>query len=1096
MPTPVSAARQCLTEEAARALDAAVTVARRRNHAQTTSLHAISALLTHPSATLRDACGRARRTIACDPSLQFRTLELSVGISLDRLPTTTSSKSSTSSSSFSAGDGPPVSNSLMAAIKRSQANQRRNPENFHFMILQQQQNQNNNQIIPQTTSTLKVEMKQFMLSILDDPIVSRVFGEAGFSSYDIKLALLQPPIVQQPNSNSFLYSRLNRPVFLYNVEAGGPIGPGLGLPLMGSDQNCRRILDVLVKKERRNPLLMGGNAKGALKGFMDFVEKGKMGILPNELSGLSAVCVEKEICEYVMGNKSEETMSFRLKEVGSMVEKCLGAGVVVSFGEVEVLVKDEVVNSVGFVVEQLSSLLRNHGGKVWLVGVAGNCEAYSKFLGLFPNVDRDWDLHLLTLTSSSSPSATSSSSFMGSFVPLGGFFSTPSEFRSSSSTLINHNNNNSPSSSSSSSSSSPSSTLLLSRCDTCNEKYEQEMAELLNKVGHGDSGGYPTSLLWLQRDQNKGAMDLVKINEDNTNLNGKIFGLQRKWNEICQHVHHKHETSPTTRFPFGTIKVPLSLNEIQYSNQIPQILNKQKLPFSSSSPFGSVAVNNEIIEQVPQVSWLSPSTKATVNNVTTDLGLGTMYNTSNAQEPNTPKVHDHKGNLQHLSDSVSVDFEAMNEGSTHQIAISKPCSAPNFEGKFNSIDFKSLHKVLIEKVGWQEEAIYAINRAISLCSPGKRHSSYIRADTWLAFFGPDRVGKRKIALAIAECLFGNRDNLISVDLSSLEGLYPSNSVFEFQSPYCHDSLKRKTVVDYIAGELGKKPNSVIFLENVDKADFLVQSSLLKAMRTGRFPYSLGREISINNSVFIVSSTVYNGYSHGFVSYEEGIKMFPEERILQAERCQMKLLVGNASENVEKIGTKSVKVELKKKVTSKASTFLNKRKLVQSRVTSKSQKLFKEASWSCFDLNMPLEESEECTSSNDCEGESEVENHESWLHEFCNQIDGKVVFKPFDFESLVEQVIKIIDMNFQRVFGSELVLEIDYDAMSQILAATWLSEKKNAMENWIESVLGRGFVEAKKKYQIEDKLVIKLVKCESNFVEEQDLGLFLPARILS
>ncbi|MED6191669.1 hypothetical protein PIB30_118089 [Stylosanthes scabra] len=358
-----------------------------------------------------------------------------------------------------------------------------------------------------------------MLSILDDPIVSRVFGEAGFSSYDIKLALLQPTI-QHANSNSFLYSRFNRPVFLYSIEQGGPIGPsgpGLVLPLMGSDQNCRRILDVLVKKERRNPVLMGGNAKGALKGFMDFVEKGKMGILPHELSGLSVVCVEKEISEFVMGNKSEETMSFRLKEVGCMVEKCLGAGVVVSFGEVEVLVKDEVVNSVGFVVHQLRSLLENHGGKVWLVGVAVNSEAYSKFLGLFPNVEKDWDLHLLTVTSSSSSSsATSSSSFMGSFVPLGGFFPTPSEFRSSSSTLINRTNNNSQSSSSSSSSSSPSSSSLFSRCDTCNEKYEQEMAELLNKVGHDDSGGggasnTTTSLPWLQREHNKAAMDLAKV---------------------------------------------------------------------------------------------------------------------------------------------------------------------------------------------------------------------------------------------------------------------------------------------------------------------------------------------------------------------------------------------------------------------------------------------------------------------------------------------------------------------------------------------------------------------------------------------------------
>ncbi|QCE00384.1 hypothetical protein DEO72_LG7g1674 [Vigna unguiculata] len=59
----------------------------------------------------------------------------------------------------------------MAAIKRSQANQRWQPESFHAY----QQSQHGG-----TTSFLK----QFVLSILDDPIVSRVFAEAGFRSCD------------------------------------------------------------------------------------------------------------------------------------------------------------------------------------------------------------------------------------------------------------------------------------------------------------------------------------------------------------------------------------------------------------------------------------------------------------------------------------------------------------------------------------------------------------------------------------------------------------------------------------------------------------------------------------------------------------------------------------------------------------------------------------------------------------------------------------------------------------------------------------------------------------------------------------------------
>jgi len=60
-------------------------------------------------------------------------------------------------------------------------------------------------------------------------------------------------------------------------------------------------------------------------------------------------------------------------------------------------------------------------------------------------------------------------------------------------------------------------------------------------------------------------------------------------------------------------------------------------------------------------------------------------------------------------------------------------------------------------------------------------------------------------------------------------VYPSNSVFEFQDSYCHDVVMRKTVVDYIAWELSKKPHSVVFLDNVNQADFLVQNSLFQAI---------------------------------------------------------------------------------------------------------------------------------------------------------------------------------------------------------------------------------------------------------------------------
>ncbi|KAI4318192.1 hypothetical protein L6164_025990 [Bauhinia variegata] len=1115
MPTPVSSARQYLTEEAARALDDAVAVARRRNHAQTTSLHIVSALLTLPSSTLRDACRRAR-SCSYSPRLQFQALELSVGVSLDRLPT-----------SKNIEEEPPVSNSLMAAIKRSQANQRRHPESFHLLQMYNQQQQ--------TTSFLKVELKQFILSILDDPIVSRVFGEAGFRSCDIKIALLQPPM---PQASQFSRSRYT-PIFLPNLTGSEMGRPGFNFPFMGNpgiedgDENCRRIGEVLSRKTNRNPLLMGVSAKGALRSFIESVQKGRGGVFPAELTGLNIICIDKEISEFLVECGSEEKMGLKFKDLNLMAEQCPGPGIAVNYGELEAFIGDAVSTAaVRFVVSQLTSLLQIHGGKLWLVGVAGTSDTYSKFLDLFPKVEKDWDLYILPMTSVtySTQGLYSKSSLMGSFVPFGGFFSTPPEFEN-------------PVSSTNQS---------FTCCHVCKEKYEKEVADV-GKIGPTASpSDCSKSLPWLQKkkvnvDVDEG-LDVAKTSEDKT-LNAKVLGLQKKWSDICRSDHHTQSLSEAdisqTRFPstmgliFGSgfkessskdppsqssqsifpskqiLPVPVLTSTVdantgsdqvakvsksqQTDMQSPRIASPSTVDCRSSSCLNCVTTDLGLgtlytsPAREPNTTLLNCKSPSSLTSVTTDLGLGTIYRSA-AQEPNTPRLRDHKEHHHHLSNSPSTDLDATNESSSQPKAQSL-CSGPNLEGKFDSLDFKSLNLRLTEKVCWQDEAIYAIGRTLSLYRSGigKHRGSHVRGDIWLALRGPDSVGKKKIASALAEVISGNTESLISVDLGSQDRVHPSNSIFECQKSYCFDVLTRKTVVDYIAGELSKKPQSVVFLENVEKADILLQTSLFQAIRLGKFPDSHGREISINNTIFLVTSTAYKGNS---TSLSEEHAMFSEETILEAKRCPVKLLLGHTSEDVKRSGGTNVKIAPKRTLNPTSS---NKRNLPQGcdsseqTTASKMPRRDPETSRSNLDLNMPLEEVEEEIHHNACKSESSVKNSEAWLKDFFSQIE-EVAFKPFNFDALAENFLKSISMQFQRRFRSEVLLEIEYEVMVQILAAAWLSDKKYAVEDWVEHVLGRCFNEAQHKHHPGAQCVMKLVTCEGTFVEEQVAGICLPATI--
>ncbi|XP_047070393.1 protein SMAX1-LIKE 3 [Lolium rigidum] len=159
--------QQALTAEAAGVVKQAVSLARRRGNAQVTPLHVASAMLAAPAGLLRAACLRSH-----SHPLQCKALELCFNVALNRLP----ASAAVASSPLLGGHGhhhyypPSLSNALVAAFKRAQAHQRRGS------VDSQQQ----------PVLAVKIELEQLVVSILDDPSVSRVMREAGFSSTQIK----------------------------------------------------------------------------------------------------------------------------------------------------------------------------------------------------------------------------------------------------------------------------------------------------------------------------------------------------------------------------------------------------------------------------------------------------------------------------------------------------------------------------------------------------------------------------------------------------------------------------------------------------------------------------------------------------------------------------------------------------------------------------------------------------------------------------------------------------------------------------------------------------------------------------------------------
>lgn len=168
--------QQALTVEAASMVKQAVNLARRRGHAHVTPLHVANTMLTSSTGILRTACLDSH-----SHPLQCKALELCFNVALNRLPSSTSSPMLGHHAHH-----PSLSNALVAAFKRAQAHQRRGS-------IENQQ---------QPLLAVKVELEQLIISILDDPSVSRVMREAGFSSTQVKSNVEQAVSLQICEANT------------------------------------------------------------------------------------------------------------------------------------------------------------------------------------------------------------------------------------------------------------------------------------------------------------------------------------------------------------------------------------------------------------------------------------------------------------------------------------------------------------------------------------------------------------------------------------------------------------------------------------------------------------------------------------------------------------------------------------------------------------------------------------------------------------------------------------------------------------------------------------------------------------------------------
>ena len=161
---------------------------------------------------------------------------------------------------------------------------------------------------------------------------------------------------------------------------------------------------------------------------------------------------------------------------------------------------------------------------------------------------------------------------------------------------------------------------------------------------------------------------------------------------------------------------------------------------------------------------------------------------------------------------------------------------------------KNLEKNLHERVVGQEEAVEAVAKAIrrgrvGLKDPKRPIGSFL-------FLGPTGVGKTELSKALAECLFGDENAMIRIDMS--EYMEPHSVSKLIGSPPGYVGFDEG---GQLTEKIRRKPYAVILFDEIEKAHPDVMNMLLQILEDGRLTDSQGRTVNFKNTVIIMTSNI-------------------------------------------------------------------------------------------------------------------------------------------------------------------------------------------------------------------------------------------------
>ncbi|MEX1014513.1 MAG: ATP-dependent Clp protease ATP-binding subunit [Candidatus Paceibacterota bacterium] len=158
----------------------------------------------------------------------------------------------------------------------------------------------------------------------------------------------------------------------------------------------------------------------------------------------------------------------------------------------------------------------------------------------------------------------------------------------------------------------------------------------------------------------------------------------------------------------------------------------------------------------------------------------------------------------------------------------------------------NLENIIHQRLINQELAVKSVSRSLREYRSGLSEEGGPIA-TFL-FTGPTGVGKTELAKILTKVQFGDKNSMIRFDMSEYQD---KTSIFRFIGT--PDGEKTGSLTDAVL----EKPYSLILLDEFEKAHPDILNLFLQVFDDGRLTDSLGRTVSFENTIIIVTSNAHS-----------------------------------------------------------------------------------------------------------------------------------------------------------------------------------------------------------------------------------------------